>query len=207
MSDSKPKTEPSMEEILATVRRIIAEEESGAVSVATGPPIVSSDILDLTEAVGLDGNVRHLAAFAGSPRNLGDTRASPPQDGRIEPEAPRPPAPAEAAQQEPQRLAETVATPGPRAADIASGTQMAGSVPAPLDTQAKAEPRLGAGDRTLEDIVRDVLRPMLRAWLDENLPSLVEREVQAEIARVAREAVAGEQETATRRRGRRSTTS
>jgi uncharacterized protein len=39
---------------------------------------------------------------------------------------------------------------------------------------------------TLEDVVRETLRPMLKSWLDENLPSLVERMVQAEIARVAR---------------------
>ena len=38
----------------------------------------------------------------------------------------------------------------------------------------------------LEDVVRETLRPMLKSWLDENLPSLVERMVQAEIQRVAR---------------------
>ncbi len=39
---------------------------------------------------------------------------------------------------------------------------------------------------TLEDVVRETLRPMLKSWLDENLPSLVERMVQSEIERVAR---------------------
>jgi uncharacterized protein len=39
---------------------------------------------------------------------------------------------------------------------------------------------------TLEDVVRDTLRPMLKSWLDENLPSVVERMVQAEIERVTR---------------------
>lgn len=39
---------------------------------------------------------------------------------------------------------------------------------------------------TLEEVVRDTLRPMLKPWLDENLPSLVERMVEAEIERVAR---------------------
>lgn len=41
-------------------------------------------------------------------------------------------------------------------------------------------------DRTLEDVVQDCLRPLLRAWLDDNLPGLVERMVQHEIDRVAR---------------------
>jgi cell pole-organizing protein PopZ len=40
--------------------------------------------------------------------------------------------------------------------------------------------------RTLEDLVKDMLRPMLKSWLDENLPIIVERLVRAEIERVAR---------------------
>lgn len=40
--------------------------------------------------------------------------------------------------------------------------------------------------RTLEDIVCDMMRPMLKAWLDDNLPGLVERLVRAEIERVSR---------------------
>jgi hypothetical protein len=40
--------------------------------------------------------------------------------------------------------------------------------------------------RTLEDLVREMLRPMLKAWLDDNLPGLVDRIVRAEIERVAR---------------------
>jgi len=40
--------------------------------------------------------------------------------------------------------------------------------------------------RTLDDLVKDMLRPMLKAWLDDNLPSLVERLVRAEIERVSR---------------------
>ena len=40
--------------------------------------------------------------------------------------------------------------------------------------------------RTLEDLVREMLRPMLKTWLDDNLPGMVERLVRAEIERVAR---------------------
>jgi cell pole-organizing protein PopZ len=40
--------------------------------------------------------------------------------------------------------------------------------------------------RTLEDLVREMLRPMLKMWLDDNLPTLVERLVRSEIERVAR---------------------
>lgn len=45
---------------------------------------------------------------------------------------------------------------------------------------------LAANARTLDDLVKDMLRPMLRAWLDENLPVIVERLVRAEIERVSR---------------------
>lgn len=40
--------------------------------------------------------------------------------------------------------------------------------------------------RTIEDLVKEILRPMLKDWLDQNLPSIVERLVRAEIERVAR---------------------
>jgi cell pole-organizing protein PopZ len=40
--------------------------------------------------------------------------------------------------------------------------------------------------RTLEDLVKEMLKPMLKIWLDDNLPPLVERLVRAEIERVAR---------------------
>jgi cell pole-organizing protein PopZ len=40
--------------------------------------------------------------------------------------------------------------------------------------------------RTLEDLVREMLRPMLKTWLDDNLPAMVERLVRAEIERVSR---------------------
>ncbi len=45
---------------------------------------------------------------------------------------------------------------------------------------------MGGSDLTLEAIVREMLRPMLKEWLDENLPATVERMVEKEIARVSR---------------------
>jgi hypothetical protein len=40
--------------------------------------------------------------------------------------------------------------------------------------------------RTIEDLIKDMLRPMLKTWLDDNLPGMVERIVRAEIERVSR---------------------
>lgn len=45
---------------------------------------------------------------------------------------------------------------------------------------------LSQNTRTMENVVEDMLRPMLKAWLDQNLPVMVERLVRAEIERVSR---------------------
>jgi len=58
------------------------------------------------------------------------------------------------------------------------------AVDAAFDTLARtAQAR---GGRTLEEVVSELLRPMLKSWLDENLPEMVERLVRAEIERVSR---------------------
>jgi hypothetical protein len=51
---------------------------------------------------------------------------------------------------------------------------------------ALAQTVLSQNARTLEDLVREMLRPMLKTWLDDNLPGMVERMVRAEIERVSR---------------------
>lgn len=40
--------------------------------------------------------------------------------------------------------------------------------------------------RTLDSVVEDMMRPMIKSWLDDNLPGIVERLIRAEIERVAR---------------------
>jgi cell pole-organizing protein PopZ len=49
-----------------------------------------------------------------------------------------------------------------------------------------ASPGLGNANLTIETMVREMLRPILKEWLDENLPAVVERMVEKEISRVAR---------------------
>jgi cell pole-organizing protein PopZ len=51
---------------------------------------------------------------------------------------------------------------------------------------ALAQTVLVQNARTLEDLVREMLRPLLKSWLDDNLPGVVERIVRAEIERVSR---------------------
>jgi uncharacterized protein len=157
LSDKKLSPEPSMDEILASIRRIIAEDEH-----ATVRPLQrlrgNGDILDLTEAIDESGAVRHI-----TPITLVTPQTQSPAlpDGRIEPAPPRP----EGAE---PRLVSDVASD----AVAASFARLASTA------------RHDEAERPLEDIVRETLRPLLQAWLDEHLPELVERLVRAEIARV-----------------------
>ena len=61
----------------------------------------------------------------------------------------------------------------------------------PLHPRHQPEPRIDGG-RTLEEIVSDLLRPMLQGWLDENLPRLVQPGLRGEIARALLRADADE---------------
>jgi cell pole-organizing protein PopZ len=65
---------------------------------------------------------------------------------------------------------------------------LSGSAVAAVDSAFNSLARtvLVENARTLEDLVREMLRPMLKSWLDDNLPGLVERLVRAEIERVSR---------------------
>ena len=60
----------------------------------------------------------------------------------------------------------------------------AAAVDAALNTLAEAVQV--RNDRSLEEVVMELLRPMLKSWLDENLPGMVERLVRAELERVTR---------------------
>jgi len=50
---------------------------------------------------------------------------------------------------------------------------------------ALAQTVLVNNSRTLEDLVREMLQPTLKVWLDDNLPGMVERLVRVEIERIA----------------------
>lgn len=68
------------------------------------------------------------------------------------------------------------------------GQLMSSETSAAVDSafNALAQTVLVQNARTLEDLVHEMLRPMLKSWLDDNLPGMVERLVRAEIERVSR---------------------
>jgi len=78
--------------------------------------------------------------------------------------------------------------PRPAAGSDERGQLMSSATSAAVDSafNTLAQTVLVKNARTLEDLVREMLRPMLKSWLDDNLPGMVERLVRAEIERVSR---------------------
>lgn len=199
MSAQAKPNEPSMEEILASIRRIISDDEAKPAEAgepapeATAPPapdpvgVIDDDVLDLgaeaaliaapTPAPAPELDAPHVETAEDSDVTfLEEPVAAAPQ-----PAAPEPPAPAPIFE-----------VPSPAAAPVAPAVDMASL----LSDQASsvvtnafgqlASTVLSNNARTLEDLVKDMLKPMLKTWLDDNLPLMVERLVRAEIERVAR---------------------
>ncbi|MCX5568487.1 MULTISPECIES: PopZ family protein [Kaistia] len=203
-----------MEEILASIRRIISEDELGlgasaaVVPKAPDPAPVPSTLPSVpVSAADIDALFSARVAEFAAPQPAPELRVDLP---RIEPE------PAQAPLSEP-RMLRPVAPPSVshvparapepvRAAEPPRATLPVRPAASPVDELPAGAPLLSpaadaivssafgslastvlAGNaRTLEDLVKDMLRPMLKSWLDTNLPPLVERLVRDEIERVSR---------------------
>jgi cell pole-organizing protein PopZ len=190
MSDPKQQ-EPSMEEILASIRRIIAEDGDAPATADAGR---NDEILELTEVVEEDGTVVSLTPGGKKPM-LEPVPSVPPT---APPPTPSPTAVKRAAPPPPEPAFETkpvaAAEPPPKGDRLLSGAAAAASIAAmsqltaPLRSAQGGSVSMGDAGRTLEDLVRELLRPMLKDWLDAQLPKIVERLVQEEIQRMSREA-------------------
>ena len=174
--------EPTMEEILASIRRIISEDDTPAAAAEPAPPPVAAapepepapppvlqpepeDVLELTEPV--------------APPRPEPVRAPPPPPPPVlddidfaEP-APPPRAPVFAPYEPEEGLLSD------RVAQTAAGHfgSLAHSVLMPAE------------GRTLEDVVKELLRPLLKEWLDTHLAAIVEAKVQSEVERISRRRV------------------
>jgi cell pole-organizing protein PopZ len=185
--NAKSPPEPSMEEIIASISRIITEDKKpneAERAVATQ----RDDILELTEAVDEDGSVRRVTPLASNP-SAASAGSSPPVDApMVDPdklvEAGAPGAEA-GGNVRPEIGRERILSSATSGAAAAAFAQL-GALP--RERRREGELPLGGAERTLEDIVRDLLRPLLQTWLDENLPGIVERLVREEITRVVGEA-------------------
>ena len=179
-----------MEEILASIRRIIADDGEEDKSIASSEPVkfptVAGSVARAETAFALPERPRPLTETRMSDRpsldvempeiSFGDLSLDLPEPERAE--EPAPPVqsapPATASAREP--------APAPLGSLISSGaTETVGRAFNMLSQTVLSE-----NARTLEDLVQEMLKPMLKMWLDDNLPPLVERLVRNEIERVAR---------------------
>ncbi len=169
--------EPSMEDILSSIKRIIAEDvETGgaararrrAASPMPAPAPAADDLEEDDDVLELNEAVAEPAPVAAAP-------------AAAEPAAPMPmSAPVAAAAAEPVIAKASMVPPEKIVSD-----ETAEASRARLASLSKlvVKPEVTGGD-TLEGLVREMLKPMLRDWLDANLPDLVEAMVAKEIARI-----------------------
>ena len=213
--------EPSMEEILASIRRIIADDDASKTPPRApeppksepepAPPVFSappprrrSCRRGRTLKPSQLGRWRHRARLriatvadqASDILDLTESMAAP----MPQPPPPPPPIIRPVPCQIPQQFRtidgssdvgfdEASERPGPAmSGDQERGQLVSGETSAAVNSafNALAQTVLVQNARTLEDLVREMLRPMLKTWLDDNLPGMVERLVRAEIERVSR---------------------
>lgn len=214
--------EPSMEEILASIRRIIAEDSDKAADREPPPRQAGwAPVLDLTEMVNADGSVTSLKPPAEAPAPemprsemprsempgsvmpgsvMPDAAA--PLTGPPDPETPLP----EAFQPEtdnhhmPPQPDFGAARPSPPPEAGRPGTlfseliaQKTKAAFAQVEEASRPPepplPPVPAPDgRSVDQFLADLLEPMLRDWLDRNLPGIVERLVAEELARISNRA-------------------
>jgi uncharacterized protein len=214
MSHPTKANEPTMEEILASIRKIIADDETKplpapvkqsatpaapapkpAPAARAAPPVEAPRQPPAPAAVPHDDDIdAELAAF--------DAEMKDPSDGAADvlelTEAMRSRPPAfdaiaghpDVVFDESRDSEDAQAAPPPLRAHAGGveGPLLSSRTAAAVDTafNSLAHTVLVQNSRTLEDLVREMLKPMLKGWLDDNLPKMVERLVRAEIERVSR---------------------
>jgi cell pole-organizing protein PopZ len=161
MSSESRSNEPSMEEILASIRRIIADDQAlprQSHSIAVEPLEAHRPLPPAVK----------LAHSAPSESELGEYDASEPDLSERSDHLSESP------------IEETAES----STDALISPQASASVSSAFETLATS--MLIQNTDMIEHVARELLRPMLKNWLDDNLPTIVERLVRAEIERVAR---------------------
>ena len=190
MTDPKSANDPSMDDILASIRKIISDDEARAqvnsqqaAAQSGGRPAVTSPMEPKLHAAGRD-DVLLLTDLIEEPKS--DTVPPPIPLPRIDPvraaEMPQPSI-------EPARPADSTLVGGGAATTTASAfSRLNQAVQDSVPTPAAPDPGpvVGTGGKTVEELVKETLRPMLKEWLDQNLPQVVERYVEREIVRLTR---------------------
>jgi cell pole-organizing protein PopZ len=207
MSAESAQREPTMEEILASIRRIISEEDK---------PGDAGEVLDLKPPPAPVAEVKApIVAPAPAPKPAPIPEPPKPAPVAVAPPPPAPPPPAPAVFEEPEEIVpsrplddelmivekEPEPAPKPVAAAPKPAPQPEWTPPPQPSRPLVSDPvanqtsnalgrlmgsmMVGSGN-TLDDVVRELLKPLLKEWLDANLPQLVEAEVAKEIDRIRR---------------------
>jgi hypothetical protein len=181
MTQPAKSQEPSMEEILSSIRRIIADDDAGKrgpdapKTAAAAPKPAPSEASATTMPSPVDfvpsSSRNGTGGQSSDILELTDSMTSP----------------------TPRTAPDMGFGDGPERPSSQNGRDMQSqllsrSTSAAVDSafSALAQSALSHNSRSLEDLVRELLRPLLKAWLDENLPGMVERMVRSEIERVSR---------------------
>ncbi|ESQ80461.1 hypothetical protein AEYBE204_04120 [Asticcacaulis sp. YBE204] len=167
-----------MEEILASIRRIISEDDAPEKAQPEPEPEVEAaapepEIEPEPEVEEEDDDVLELTTpyIAPAPAvSIGDIDAFDPTPAPAPKTAPKPAPKVEYTPTEHLVSERTVASAVSAFGQLTSGSLL---------------PKEG---RTVEDLLTEILRPMLQNWLDDNLPAIVETAVREEVERLARQA-------------------
>ena len=230
MTQAAKAQEPSMEEILASIRRIIADDDvskpakapeqaapakpAAAVAArptppsatlskpaAPPPPSPSKSAAPPAAAANSQDEIDAMLAELDAPPKVGAKPAPSPvpspaaslpaadvldlTESMTSPVAPPPkPAPSFQTIDATSDVVFTTKAPEPMPERALISNETIAAVDSAFNTLAHTV--IGQNARTLEDLVREMLRPMRKSWLDDNLPGMVERIVRAEIERVSR---------------------
>jgi cell pole-organizing protein PopZ len=193
MAEAGKDQDQSMEDILQSIKRIIAEEGD-----PVAPPPPADDVLELTEMLPEDSPTKAQAPVA--ELSLDEIMAAPVASPPPAPEpAPEPEAKQPELQPEPQPQPEpepapTMIVSSPVADEglMSEATRVASMAAlAALSETSMVSPVAPStiafrSGTTVEDLVRESLRPMLREWIDSHLPGIVETLVEREIRKLNR---------------------
>ena len=201
MGETRGDNEPSMEEILASIRRIISEDSDPKRPSGSGGR--EAEVLDLTEMLTADGSVVSLASRRPGIATSGESQPTPES---VKPEPAKPDA------VKPDMVKQDLRRPGGSSAVVhlsekehdpimseaearasmisdttleASATSL-GRLARAVRREAALRAFSGEEDRRIEALVRESLTPMLRDWVDRHLPEMVDRIVREEIDKMVR---------------------
>jgi cell pole-organizing protein PopZ len=181
MNQAKTPEEPSIEEILGSIRRIIADDDEQPQTTATAPNSGyvednadedDDEPLELTQKIDEDGTIIDMHDDDAA---LSDAMTASPSF-------------AQTLEDEIIMIDETEQSPAASFSDPLVSQTAAAATAAVMAKLARNTSinRQGNEGATLEDLVKEMIRPMLSEWLDHNLPRLVQSMVERELDKISR---------------------